>query len=238
MTDDSRSEAGEADPDFVPEADTEFVLEEYTDFDSAEQRPQRRRTIKAKATIPSSTPYHPAPSHPAPVYHAPSYPASIHYAPSYAAPFHHAPPFPAPFYYAPSYPDLSLSDLLLAASAVPVDQPFLPAAHHPAAPVVNSTEDMVELEEGEAVLELAIGPFSEAVLRKTSRCSLPSLLRNFRLSDLSEVNGADAHAIEKDFHDTIRPGRFRANRWVLDPRPTIFRPTNPDYKEIAAMGPY
>jgi len=147
-------------------------------------------------------------------------------------------PLPTTFYYAPSYAAFSLPALLLTAMAAPVCQPSLPAGRHLAAPVVNFTEDMFELEEGEAVLDFIVGPLSEAVLQRTSQYSLSSLLRNFRLSDLSEVNGANAHAIEKDFYETVRPGKFRANRWVLDPRPTIFRHTNPDYKELAGMGPY
>jgi len=147
-------------------------------------------------------------------------------------------PLPTTFGFAPSYAALSLPALLLAATATPVYQPSFPADGHFSAPVVAFAEDMFKLEEGEAVLDLIARPLSEAVLQETSQCDLPSLLRNFRLSDLSEVNGANAHAIEKDFYDTIRPGKFRANRWVLDPRPTIFRPTNPDYKELAGMGPY
>lgn len=145
-------------------------------------------------------------------------------------------PLPTTFDYAPSYAALSLPALLLAAA--PMYQPSFPADSHFSAPVVAFAEGMFELVEGEAVLDLIARPLSEAVLQETSQCSLPSLLRNFRLSDLSEVNGANAHAIERDFYETVRPGKFRANRWVLDPRPTIFRPTNPDYKELAGMGPY
>ena len=233
MIDDSHSEVGEADTDFVPEADIDLDLEEDTDFVPATQPTQRRQTIKIKTNIPLSASFYHVPS-----YTAPFYPAPIHHPPPFPTQFYHAPSHPAPFYYAPPCSALSLSDILLNAMAVPVRQPFLPAARHSAAPVVDTIEEMVELEEGEAILDLVIGPLSEAVLKRTSQCSLPSLLRNFRLSDLSEVNGATAHAIEKDFYDTIRPGRFRAHRWVPDPRHTIFRPSNPDYKELAGMGPY
>lgn len=238
MIDDSHSEVGEADTDFVPEADIDLDLEEDTDFVPATQPAQCRRTIKVKTNIPLATAIYHTPSYPASFYHAPHYPAPFYHAPSYQAPFYHPSSYQALLNHAPSYPALSLSDLLLSATDVPIHQSSLPAARHFAAPIVDTTEEMVELEEGEAILDLIVRPLSDAVLQRTSRCSLPSLLRNFRLSDLSEVNGANAHAIEKDFYDTIRPGRFRAHRWVLDPRHTIFRPSNPDYKELAGMGPH
>lgn len=96
---------------------------------------------------------------------------------------------------------------------------------------------MADLMEGESVLDFAVRPLSEAVLQTTSQRSLRSLLRNVRVADLAEVNGAEAHAIEKEAYDTVRPGKFVNGRWVLDPRSTIFRPTNPDYKTLAEMGP-
>ena len=96
---------------------------------------------------------------------------------------------------------------------------------------------MTELEEHELILDLAVNPLSEAVLLFTSQSSLSSLLSNFRLADLSDVNGARAHAMEKEAYDAVRPGKTINGRWVLDPRATIFRPTNPDYKAIAEMGP-
>jgi hypothetical protein len=96
---------------------------------------------------------------------------------------------------------------------------------------------MADLMEDESVLDFAVRPLSEAVLQATSQRSLRSLLSNFQVSDLSEVNGANAHAMEKEAYDTVRPGKFVNGRWVLDPRSTIFRPTNPDYKALAEMGP-
>ncbi|CAD0108587.1 unnamed protein product [Aureobasidium uvarum] len=64
------------------------------------------------------------------------------------------------------------------------------------------------------------------------------MLRNFRVFDLSEVNGARTHAIEKEAYDSVRPGKLFNNRWVLNPRPNLFRPTNPEYKEVVEMGPF
>lgn len=96
---------------------------------------------------------------------------------------------------------------------------------------------MADLMEGESVLGFAVRSSSEAVLQTTSLCSLRSLLRNFRVADLSEVNGPKAHAIEKEAYDNVRPGKFVNGRWVLGPRSTIFRPTNPYYRALAEMGP-
>jgi hypothetical protein len=96
---------------------------------------------------------------------------------------------------------------------------------------------MAELMEGEFVLDLLVGPLPETVLRKTSQRSLPSLLRNFWVSDLSEVNGGRAHAVEKEAYDLVRPGKVVNGRWVLDPRNNVFRPTNPEYRVLAGMGP-
>lgn len=124
---------------------------------------------------------------PTQIYHAPSYPVPFYQPPSYPAPFYQVPPHFAPFYQAPPDSALSLSDILLTATAIPNQQPSLPVGRHFAAPIVDPAEEIFELEEGEAILDLVIGSLSEAVLQRTSQCSLPSLLRNFRLSDLSTL---------------------------------------------------
>ncbi|CAD0095081.1 unnamed protein product [Aureobasidium vineae] len=104
----------------------------------------------------------------------------------------------------------------------------LSAALLAVASVVDLVSDMTDLVQHEFILDFVAGPASEAVLQSTSQNSLSSMLKNFRVSDLSEVNGARAHAIEKGAYDSVRPGKLVNNRWVLNPRPIIFRPTNPE----------
>lgn len=178
LADGSHSEAEEADPDFVPEADTESVLEEDADYLPAAQRAQRRQNIKVETTIPSPAPFNHAascptsfyqpPSYPAPIYQPPSCPAPIYQAPHYVAPFYQAPPDLASFYQAQPYSALSLSDILLTATAIPNQQPSLPVGRHFTDPIVDSAEEIFELEEGETVLDLVVGPLSETVLQRTS----------------------------------------------------------------------
>ncbi|KAG9695528.1 hypothetical protein KCU95_g8475, partial [Aureobasidium melanogenum] len=107
----------------------------------------------------------------------------------------------------------------------------------PAALVIGMIDDMTDLVQHESILDFSVGPLSEAVLQSTSQKSLSSMLRNFRVDDLSEVNGARAHAMEKEAYDSVRPSKFINGRWVLDPRPIIFRPSNPAYREIVDLGP-
>ncbi|KAH0270505.1 hypothetical protein KCU91_g8010, partial [Aureobasidium melanogenum] len=107
----------------------------------------------------------------------------------------------------------------------------------PAALVIGMIDDMTDLFQHESILDFSVGPLSEAVLQSTSQKSLSSMLRNFRVDDLSEVNGARAHAMEKEAYDSVRPSKFINGRWVLDPRPIIFRPSDPAYREIVDLGP-
>ncbi|KAI5250029.1 hypothetical protein E4T42_05064 [Aureobasidium subglaciale] len=60
-----------------------------------------------------------------------------------------------------------------------------------------------------------------------------SLLKNFRLADLSDISGLVAHTAEKEAYDLVRPGKVVSGRWVLMPRPTMFRPTNPEFQKYA-----
>ncbi|KAI5198026.1 hypothetical protein E4T39_06962 [Aureobasidium subglaciale] len=64
-----------------------------------------------------------------------------------------------------------------------------------------------------------------------------SLLRNIRLADLSEVSGLVAHTTEKEAYDFVRPGKVVAGRWVLEPRPILFRPTNPEFQKYVNIEP-
>ncbi|KAG9856050.1 hypothetical protein KCU98_g1232, partial [Aureobasidium melanogenum] len=107
----------------------------------------------------------------------------------------------------------------------------------PSALVVGMVDYMSDLVQHESILDFVVSPLSETVLQSTSQKSLSSMLRNFRVNDLSEVNGAGAHAMEKEAYDLVRPSKVINGRRVLDPRPTIFRPSNPDYKEIVDLGP-
>jgi hypothetical protein len=145
-------------------------------------------------------------------------------------------PLPAASYHAPPPPAISLPALLLSPAAGSAPQQPLPAAPVPAPPAINVV-DMADLAEDEFILDLAIGPLSETVLLATSQSSLSSMLRNFWVSDLSEVNGARAHAVEKEAYDRVRPGKTVNGRWVLNPRHNMFRPSNPEYEVIAEMGP-
>ena len=113
----------------------------------------------------------------------------------------------------------------------------LPTAPLPAPLAVGMIDHMTDLVQHESILDFVVDPLPEAVLQSTSQKSLSSMLRNFRVSDLSEVNGAGAHAIEKEAYDSVRPRKVINGRRVLDPRPVIFRPTNPAYKEIIDLGP-
>jgi hypothetical protein len=146
-------------------------------------------------------------------------------------------PLPAASHHALPPPAISLHDFLLSLAAGPAPQQFFSAAPLPAAPAINIVDDMADLVEDEFILDLAIGPLSETVLLATSQSSLSSMLRNFWVSDLSEVNGARAHAVEKEAYDLVRPGKTVNGRWVLDPRHNMFRPSNREYKVIAEMGP-
>lgn len=113
----------------------------------------------------------------------------------------------------------------------------LPRTPLPIPLAVGMIDDMTDLVQHESVLDFVVSPLYEAILHSTSQKSLSSMLRNFRVTDLSEVNGAGAHAIEKEAYDSVRPSKFINGRRVLDPRPVIFRPTNPAYKEIVDLGP-
>jgi hypothetical protein len=204
---DDHSEETEIDPDFIPELEE---VEVDPDFMPEAPRTQRRQITKVNKAVP----------HPVASYHAQTQPV------------------------------ISLSDL----HPVPALNPF-PRQSRPAADLdafvtqlfdycippgwvsPDVVGDMAELVEGEFVLDLAIGPLSETVLLATSQSSLPSLLRNFWVSNLVEVNGERAHAVEKAAYDLVRPGKIVNWRWVLDPRNNIFRPTNPEYKALAGMGP-
>lgn len=119
----------------------------------------------------------------------------------------------------------------------PLPANSLPGAPLPAPLAVGIVDDMTDLVQHESNLDFVVGPLSEAVLQSTSQKSLSSMLRNLRVTDLSEVNGAGAHAIEKEAYDSVRPSKIINGRRVLDPRPIIFRPTNPAYKEIVDLGP-
>ncbi|KAK6000508.1 hypothetical protein QM012_003754 [Aureobasidium pullulans] len=113
----------------------------------------------------------------------------------------------------------------------------LPVATLSALLAVGMIDDMTDLVQHESILDFVVGPLSVAILQSTSQKSLSSMLTNFRVNDLSEVNGAGAHAIEKEAYDSVRPSKIINGRRVLDPRPIVFRPTNPAYKEIVDMGP-
>ncbi|KAG9529453.1 hypothetical protein KCU93_g3478, partial [Aureobasidium melanogenum] len=119
----------------------------------------------------------------------------------------------------------------------PLPAHYLPGVPLSAALVAGMADYMTDLVQHEYLLDFFVSPLSEAVLRSTSQSSLSSMLRNFRVTDLSEVNGAGAHAMEKEAYDSVRPSKVINGRRVLDPRPTIFRPTNPAYKEIVDLGP-
>jgi hypothetical protein len=157
---------------------------------------------------------------------------------------------PVAGYHAQTQPTTSLSALYFGLALIPLPRQSLPAAHIdtfvtqlvasclPAGWFsADGVNDVAELEEGEFVVDLLVDPVSEIVMQRTSQRSLASLLRNFWVSDLSEINGGRAHAAEKKAYGLVRPGKVVNGRWVLDPRNNIFRPTNPEYKALAGMGP-
>ncbi|KAH0394384.1 hypothetical protein KCU89_g11421, partial [Aureobasidium melanogenum] len=117
----------------------------------------------------------------------------------------------------------------------PLPANYLSGVPLSAALVAGIADYMTDLVQHESLLDFVVSPLSEAVLRSTSQSSLSSMLRNFRVTDLSEVNGAGAHAMEKEAYDSVRPSKVINDRRVLDPRPNIFRPTNPAYKEIVDL---
>ncbi|KAH0360227.1 hypothetical protein KCU65_g9539, partial [Aureobasidium melanogenum] len=119
----------------------------------------------------------------------------------------------------------------------PLPANALPGVLLPADLVVGMIDDMTDLVQHESILDFVVEPLSEAILQSTSQQSLSSMLINFRVRDLSEVNGAGAHAMEKEAYDSVRPSKFINGRRVLDPRHVIFRPSNPAYKEIVDLGP-
>jgi hypothetical protein len=217
LDEDDHSEETEIDPDFVPEPEE---VEVDPDFRPDAPRTQRRQITKVNKTVPLPVASYNAQMQPVTSFSAPSQPvfslSALHPAPTLNT-------FPRQ-----SRPaaDLDVYITQFVPSCLPAD--WYPAG------IVN---EVVELMEGEFVLDLTTGPLSETVLLATSQSSLPSLLRNFWVSDLVEINGARAHAVEKEAYDLVRPGKVVNGRWVLDPRNNIFRPTNPEYKALAGMGP-
>lgn len=118
----------------------------------------------------------------------------------------------------------------------PVPSKPLPRAPLPAPLVVSMIDGMADLVQHESILDFVVSLLPEAILQSTSQKSLSSMLRNFRVNDLSEVVRAEAGPLETEVSDSFRPSKFTNWRLVLDPCPIIFRPINPAYKEIVRLG--
>lgn len=89
----------------------------------------------------------------------------------------------------------------------PLPANFVSGVPLPAALVAGMADYMTDLVQHESLLDLVVSPLLEEVLRSTSQSSLSSMLRNFRVTDLSEINGAGAHAMEKEAYDSVRPSK-------------------------------